>query len=280
MKPAAYRVEVDGIGSIMPLCRDKVEVEGLLARFAERVRNVVPLYAWNEWDEIRKAGDRVSREEAYKVMEMELNALHAENARLRMTLQAEGSDMMQSQQPVAWAVLLADGDRIYDVYAIEEEAKAISESVAGNHGIAPLYRSPDCPYVTGTVTRYCTLTPFTLSDAERAAIQTAMNAYGENNDDRECAMIEATLWGLLERTKCATEIREGRMVVRGWRYFSCESCGVKFRQPSRDCGSPSGEACEHCGDWLTPDGSQPDESLPCDERTGNLTIPARREKLE
>jgi hypothetical protein len=40
-----------------------------------------------------------------------------------------------------------------------------------------------------------------LTDAERAAIQTAMNAYGENNDDRECAMIEATLWGLLERTK-------------------------------------------------------------------------------
>jgi hypothetical protein len=28
-----------------------------------------------------------------------------------------------------------------------------------------------------------------------------MNAYGENNDDRECERIEATLWGLLERTK-------------------------------------------------------------------------------
>jgi hypothetical protein len=40
-----------------------------------------------------------------------------------------------------------------------------------------------------------------LTDKERAAIQTAMNAYGDNNDDRECAIIEATLWGLLERTK-------------------------------------------------------------------------------
>jgi hypothetical protein len=40
-----------------------------------------------------------------------------------------------------------------------------------------------------------------LTDAEREAIQTAMNAYGDNNDDRECAIIEATLWGLLERTK-------------------------------------------------------------------------------
>ena len=28
----------------------------------------------------------------------------------------------------------------------------------------------ECPYVTGTVTRYCTLTPFTLTDAEREAI--------------------------------------------------------------------------------------------------------------
>jgi len=44
-----------------------------------------------------------------------------------------------------------------------------------------------------------------LTDAEREAIQTAMNAYGDNNDDRECEMIEATLWRLLERTKCHTE---------------------------------------------------------------------------
>jgi hypothetical protein len=41
----------------------------------------------------------------------------------------------------------------------------------------------------------------TLTDAEREAIAAAMNAYGENNDDRECEMIEATLWGLLERTR-------------------------------------------------------------------------------
>ena len=58
-----------------------------------------------------------------------------------------------------------------------------------------------CPYVTGTVTRYCTLTPFTLTDAEREAVETAMNAYGSDNANPECAAIEATLWGLLERTK-------------------------------------------------------------------------------
>lgn len=40
-----------------------------------------------------------------------------------------------------------------------------------------------------------------LTDEEREAISTAMNAYGENNDDAECAQIEQTLWKLLERTK-------------------------------------------------------------------------------
>ena len=43
-EPAAYIVYVDGIGSIMPLCRDMVEVDGLRSRFGDRVHEVVPLY--------------------------------------------------------------------------------------------------------------------------------------------------------------------------------------------------------------------------------------------
>lgn len=54
-----------------------------------------------------------------------------------------------------------------------------------------------CPYVTGTVTRYCTLTTFTLTDAERLSIQwvigEALSVDGVS--------IQATLRGLLERTK-------------------------------------------------------------------------------
>ena len=46
------------------------------------------------------------------------------------------------REPCAWAVVLADGQRIYDVYGIEEEAKAIDEAVTGNHRIVPLYRLP------------------------------------------------------------------------------------------------------------------------------------------
>ena len=43
-KPAAFRVDVEGIGSIMPLCRDWTEVLGFLNRFGDRVFGVAPLY--------------------------------------------------------------------------------------------------------------------------------------------------------------------------------------------------------------------------------------------
>jgi len=57
-----------------------------------------------------------------------------------------------------------------------------------------------CPYVTGTVTRYCTLTPFTLTDAEREAIVTALAFLREEADEPGVAQDAATLRGLLERT--------------------------------------------------------------------------------
>jgi len=58
-----------------------------------------------------------------------------------------------------------------------------------------------CPYVVGKTTLHCSLTPFTLTDAEREAIREAVGAYNDNDDDEECAKIAATLCGLLERTK-------------------------------------------------------------------------------
>jgi len=64
----------------------------------------------------------------------------------------------------------------------------------------------DCPYVTGTVTKYCTLTPLTLTDAEREAIERACCSLGGVIDNSaECAEWDAdarkTLLSLLERTK-------------------------------------------------------------------------------
>jgi len=55
--------------------------------------------------------------------------------------------------------------------------------------------NPECPYVVGTVTRYCTLTPLTLTDAEREAVETAA-LEADAHQHRERA---ATLRGLLER---------------------------------------------------------------------------------
>jgi len=43
-RPSAYRVYVRGIGSIMPLCQDWIEVQGILNRFGDRVFGVAPLY--------------------------------------------------------------------------------------------------------------------------------------------------------------------------------------------------------------------------------------------
>lgn len=55
-----------------------------------------------------------------------------------------------------------------------------------------------CPYVTGEVTRHCTLTPLTLTDAERGAVMTLISC-GEQSEDVGDQHAAATLRGLLER---------------------------------------------------------------------------------
>jgi hypothetical protein len=54
--------------------------------------------------------------------------------------------------------------------------------------------------VTGTVTRYCTLTPFTLTDAERFVLREVMDIYA-GEDDVASNEIAAVIDGLLERTR-------------------------------------------------------------------------------
>jgi hypothetical protein len=67
-------------------------------------------------------------------------------------------------------------------------------------------RSQPCPYVTGSVTRYCTLTPFTLTDAEVVAITAAADDYRLHPDPGGRAQhIEMRLRGLLERTQLSGE---------------------------------------------------------------------------
>ena len=72
----------------------------------------------------------------------------------------------------------------------------------------PMDEQP-CPYVTGTVTRYCTLTPFTLTDEEREAIELCAAAASDPGGFRlalhQGDQIAATLRGVLQRTKFTTE---------------------------------------------------------------------------
>jgi hypothetical protein len=106
-----------------------------------------------------------------------------------------------SAQPVAWVAFADDGSES-GVTALNREAVEEVAVKLGWH-VAPLYRSPDCPYVTGTVTRYCTLTPLTLTDAEREAIQWAvatLNAEAALGDGEFESRQADTLRGLLERT--------------------------------------------------------------------------------
>jgi hypothetical protein len=58
-------------------------------------------------------------------------------------------------------------------------------------------RSRPCPYVTGTVTQHCTLTPFTLTEDEHQAIWLSANR-AESLGLQEDA---AVLRGLLGRLK-------------------------------------------------------------------------------
>ena len=60
-----------------------------------------------------------------------------------------------------------------------------------------------CPYVTGSVTRYCTLTPFSLTDAEREAVEVVLRMCGDPSPATAPLVFKygTTLRGLLERTR-------------------------------------------------------------------------------
>ncbi len=57
-----------------------------------------------------------------------------------------------------------------------------------------------CPYVVGRTTLHCSLTPFTLTDAEREAVEWAIGATARMYDDADGGPIRReALRGLLER---------------------------------------------------------------------------------
>lgn len=62
------------------------------------------------------------------------------------------------------------------------------------------------------------------------------------------------------------------VVRRGWRHFHCGECDVRWKWPTRDVLSPSGENCPSCHVWCFPCHYDVDATIPCDSR-GNLTVP-------
>jgi hypothetical protein len=95
-------------------------------------------------------------------------------------------------EPVAWAVMLADGERIYDVYALAEDAKAIDEAVTGNHGVLPLYRQPPCQEFSRK--------NWTLTDAEAETLRELRDEAAQYADEI----------GL-----CASEVRGRQRIIDG-----------------------------------------------------------------
>ena len=84
--------------------------------------------------------------------------------------------------------------------AADEVERLRSAYAAAIHRLAdeiPRLRSQPCPYVTGDTTRYCTLTPLTLTDAEREAVEQVIDA--ANGKATADPWAYATLRSLLER---------------------------------------------------------------------------------
>jgi hypothetical protein len=145
---------------------------GLLAnpKDNDSTADTIRFWAWNWADAMLRERERTDHDAAPAARAPEPEP---EAARRRP---AGGTG--ESQEPVAWAVMLADNHRIWGVYALEEEANAINDVVAGGHGVAPLYRQPQP----------------TLTDAEWGAIAYYIGTGGPDG-------IDATLRRLLERTK-------------------------------------------------------------------------------
>jgi hypothetical protein len=80
---------------------------------------------------------------------------------------------------------------------LNDSLEAVTSTPAEPSTLDEGTRQDECPYVTGTVTKYCTLTPFTLTDAEREAVDWA--AYAAEKWYEHTAA--DTLRGLLERTR-------------------------------------------------------------------------------
>jgi hypothetical protein len=91
------------------------------------------------------------------------------------------------------------------------EQSPSGSGIGGTSVSAPERQPPTCPYVVGRTTLHCSLTPFTLTDAERQYITCQANRAWHNASEADARGDadwakrhrdeERTLRSLLERTK-------------------------------------------------------------------------------
>jgi hypothetical protein len=55
----------------------------------------------------------------------------------------------------------------------------------------------------------------------------------------------------------------------GYRMFKCDNCNREWKEPSRDCTSPSGECCPECNEFTSPHEYEEHYEWETD-RSGNL----------
>ncbi len=88
-------------------------------------------------------------------------------------------------------------DRAYAGKGVDALCERAAEEIERLRQVSSQENPSACPHVTGTVTQYCTLTPFTLTDEERSAIVWCVEMAA--TIATECDEELAALRGLLDR---------------------------------------------------------------------------------
>jgi hypothetical protein len=119
---------------------------------------------------------------------------------IRSHLAVANEDQRKRRGAVLLREAAAEIERLRAITPSESDSpQAIGRTLAQASTPGEGTRESECPYVTGTVTRYCTLTPFTLTDAERFVLCEVRDAYADR-DEVKANEIAAVIDCLLERT--------------------------------------------------------------------------------
>ncbi len=114
------------------------------------------------------------------------------------------SDIVETLRECAEDSRKTEGDYYADQFSTDASVfdDAADEIERLRRQVSQQENSTNCPHVVGKTTQHCSLTPFTLTDEERDAVELAAGDYLYHQDPGGRAQhIRETLLGLLERLK-------------------------------------------------------------------------------